>query len=148
MKNKNNIFYIIIIIFIILIAFLLINAINNPNKGNLISLTYNQVQEKVKNKESFILVISQSTCTHCASYKPKLEQIASNYKIDIYYIDYNLETKENQTKFLEKFNLDGSTPITIFIKEGKQTNLFDRLEGDVSETKAIEKFKKMGFIKK
>ena len=148
MKNKNNIFYIIIIIFIILIAFLLINTINNPNKGNLISLTYNQVQEKVKNKESFILVVSQSTCTHCASYKPKLEQIAADYKIDIYYIDYNLETKENQTKFLEKFNLDGSTPITIFIKEGKQTNLFDRLEGDVSETKAIEKFKKMGFIKK
>ena len=149
MKNKSNIFYIIIVIAIILIAFILIATINNNNnKASLINLTYKQIEEKIDNKDSFILVVSQSTCTHCATYKPKLEKISKKYNIDIFDIDYDLENKKTQNKFLEEFDLDGSTPITIFIKNGKQTNLFDRLEGDVSESKAIEKFKEMGFIKK
>lgn len=147
MKKKNNLFYIAIILFIIIIALLLIININTPKEGNLIALNYQQLIEKTKNKESFILVVSQSTCTHCASYKPKLEQIAKEYHLDIYYIDYDREKENNQIKFLDKFDLDGSTPITIFIKKGKQTNLFDRIEGDVSKSKAIEKFKKMEFIK-
>ena len=106
------------------------------------------IEEKIDNKDSFILVVSQSTCTHCATYKPKLEKISKKYNIDIFDIDYDLENKKTQKEFLEEFDLDGSTPITIFIKDGKQTNLFDRLEGDVSESKAIEKFKEMGFIEK
>ena len=74
MKNKSNIFYIIIVIAIILIAFILIATINNnKNKASLINLTYKQIEEKIDNKDSFILVVSQSTCTHCATYKPKLE---------------------------------------------------------------------------
>ena len=148
MKNKSNIFYIIVVIAIILIAFILIATLSNTNKANLISLTYKQVEEKIDNEDSFILVVSQSTCTHCATYKPKLEKISNDYDIDIFYIDYDLENKDTQKQFLEEFDLDGSTPITIFIKDGKQTNLFDRLEGDVSESKAIEKFKEMGFIEK
>ncbi len=148
MKNKSNIFYIILIIAIILIAFILIATLGNTNKANLINLTYKQVEEKIANKDSFILVISQSTCTHCATYKPKLEKISKDYEIDIFDIDYDLENKEVQKEFLEEFNLDGSTPITIFIKDGKQTNLFDRLEGDLPENQVIEKFKEMGFIKK
>lgn len=148
MKNKSNIFYIIVVIAIILIAFILIATLSNTNKANLISLTYKQVEEKIDNEDSFILVVSQSTCTHCTTYKPKLEKISNDYDIDIFYIDYDLENKDTQKEFLEEFDLDGSTPITIFIKDGKQTNLFDRLEGDVSESKAIEKFKEMGFIEK
>ena len=148
MKNKSNIFYIIVVIAIILIAFILIATLSSNNKASLINLTYKQVEEKIDNKDSFILVVSQSTCTHCASYKPKLEKISMDYELDIFYIDYDLENNNTQKEFLEEFDLDGSTPITIFIKDGKQTNLFDRLEGDVSESKAIEKFKEMGFIEK
>lgn len=148
MKNKSNIFYIIVVIAIILIAFILIATLSSNNKASLINLTYKQVEEKIDNEDSFILVVSQSTCTHCATYKPKLEKISNDYELDIFYIDYDLENNNTQKEFLEEFDLDGSTPITIFIKNGKQTNLFDRLEGDVSESKAIEKFKEMGFIKK
>ena len=32
------------------------------------------------------------------------------------------------------------------IKDGKEVSLLNRLEGDLSESKVIEKFKKMGFI--
>ena len=147
MKNNNKLFIGIIIIFIVIVASLLIINILNPQKGDLIALNYKQVQSKIKNKDSFILVVSASTCSHCAEYKPKLIKIAKEYKINIYYIDYDLESSKDQKEFLSNNKLNGSTPITLFIQKGKQTSIFDRLEGDVSKEKAVEKFKKLGFIK-
>ena len=144
---KNKIVYIALIIFIAIIVILLVNYANTPKPGSFIQLDYKGVIKKVDNKDKFILVVSKSTCSHCASYKPKLEKIANEYNLDIYYIDHDLETKQTEEKFLEEFDLDGSTPITMFIKKGKQTNLFDRIEGETSEKNAINKFKKMGYIK-
>ena len=147
MKNNNKVFIGIIIVFIIIVASLLIINILNPKKGNLIALNYKQVQSKIKNKDSFILIASASTCSHCAEYKPKLIKIAKEYKINIYYIDYDLESSKDQKEFLSNNKLNGSTPITLFIQNGKQTSIFDRLEGDVSKEKVVEKLKKLGFIK-
>ena len=144
MKKNNNIFYIAIIALIVIVSLLAINYINTPKQGNLEKITHKEINEKIDNKDSFILVVSQSTCSHCASYKPKLKQIAQEYKTDIYYIDYDEEKDEE--KFLEEFDLDGATPITLFFKDGEQESLLNRLEGDVSKETAIKKFKKMGFI--
>lgn len=146
MKKNNKLFGIAIVFLIIIMALLLINYINTPKEGNLISIKYKEIKEKINNKDSFILVVSQSTCSHCASYKPKLELIAKDYGIDIYYIDYDKDSSKEE--FLDDFDLDGSTPITLFINDGKEKSLLNRLEGDISKEKAIEKFKKMGFIEK
>lgn len=146
MKKNNKLFGIAIVFLIIIMALLLINYINTPKEGNLISIKYKDIKEKINNKDSFILVVSQSTCSHCASYKPKLELIAKDYGIDIYYIDYDKDSSKEE--FLDDFDLDGSTPITLFINDGKEKSLLNRLEGDISKEKAIEKFKKMGFIEK
>ena len=146
-KKNNNLFVGLIILLIIIVSALLIIKILNPNKGELIAINYKEYKNKINKKESFILVVSSSTCSHCAEYKPKLIKVAKNNKIDIYYIDYDLETTTDQKEFLDDNNLTGSTPITLFIKRGKQTSLFDRIEGDVSIEKATDKFKKLGFIK-
>ena len=148
MKEKNNrLFVTLIIIFIIIVSSLLIINILNPKKGQLVAINYKEYKNKINKKDSFILVVSASTCSHCAEYKPKLIKIASKNNINIYYIDYDLESSKDQKEFLDNNKLNGSTPITLFIKNGKQTSLFDRIEGDVSQETAIEKFKKMGFIK-
>ena len=147
MKNTNKIIYIIPII-IIIISFILINNITNKDNNNdLIELKYTQILEKMNNKESFVLVVSRTTCSHCIDYKPKLKEITNLYDIDIYYIDYDKESNKNQEKFFNDFDLDGSTPITIFIKKGKQTNLFDRIEGDVDKKRVIKKLKELKYIK-
>ena len=144
MKKKNNLFIGIIIIFILIICFLLLNNITNQ-KGELKKITYKEISEKVKNKDDFVLVVSRSNCSHCISYKPKVNEIAKNNNIIIYYIDYDEEN--NKDKFIKEFNLDGSTPITLFIKNGKETSVLNRLEGDLDSEKIIEKLKKMNFIK-
>ena len=145
MNKKNNLFIGIIIVFILIIGILIINTINTKgNEGNLLKITHKEISQKLKNKEDFILIISRSNCSHCISYKPKVKQIAKDYKITVYYIDYD-EEKKPET-LLNELNLDGSTPITLFIKNGKETSVLKRLEGDLSKEKIIKKFKEMGFI--
>ncbi len=144
MKKKNGLFIGIIIVFILILGFLIINNILNK-EGELKKITYNEIKEKINNKEDFVLIVSRTTCSHCISYKPKVEQIAKKEKIIIYYIDYDEE--KNQEKLLTELNLDGSTPITLFIKDGKETSVLNRLEGDLESDKVTERLKKMGFIK-
>ena len=127
MKRKNNLLIGLTILFIIIVGILLINNINN------------------KPGELLKIIVSRSNCSHCISYKPKMEQIAKDYKITIYYIDYDEDPQKDD--LLNKFNLDGSTPMTLFIKDGKETSVLKRLEGDLDKDKVIEKLKEMEFIK-
>lgn len=144
MKKKNSLFIGIIIIFILILGFLIINNILNK-EGELKKITYNEIKQKINNKEDFVLIVSRTTCSHCISYKPKVEQIAKKEGLIIYYIDYDEE--KNQEKLLNELNLDGSTPITLFFKNGKETSVLNRLEGDLESNKVTERLKKMGFIK-
>lgn len=145
MKKRNTVFISAIIILILIIIVLIGNNLSKPKEGNLIQINYKNIQQKINQKETFILVVSKSTCSHCATYKPKLKTIAKNYGIDIYYIDYDQE--KSKEKFLKNFNLSGATPITLFIEKGKEKSILNRIEGDVPTTKIINKLKTMNYIK-
>jgi len=144
MKNKKNILTVTTIITIALIAILIIPKLNNSQTGELKKITYKEIIKKQENKDDFILIVSQSTCSHCATYKPKVKKIAKEYNITVYYLDIDKES--NQEKVLNELNLSGATPMTLFFIKGKETSVLNRIEGDLS-TKTIEnQFKKMGFI--
>lgn len=143
---KNKLVYIALAIFVLIIAILLVNYANTPKPGSFIQLDYKKLVKNVEDKDSFILIVSKSTCSHCASYKPKIETIVKEYGIDVYYIDFDDEDENTQKEFLDKFNLDGSTPITLFFKKGSEVSVLNRIEGDLPEEKVISTFKKMGFI--
>ena len=146
MKKKNNIILITaIIILIALIIFLIINSAKNT-KGDLIEITYDEIQEKIDNKEDFIIILSQTTCSHCAEYKPTAKQVAKKNNIVIYYMDYDKYKKEIQKKILSDFKFDGGTPTTFFYKEGKETSVMNRLVGTVSESKIVTSLKKLEYI--
>ena len=144
MKDNNKLFIIIITTLILIISFLLINKISNYNKGDLKPITFKEIQEKKANKEDFILIVSQSTCSHCASYKPKVKQIAKEHGITIYYIDIDLEKKENEV--IKELHITGETPMTLFYLKGKETSILNRIVGDLGTEKIINQFKKLGFI--
>ena len=144
MKDNNKLFIIIITTLILIISFLLINKISNYNKGDLKPITFKEIQEKKANKEDFILIVSQSTCSHCASYKPKVKQIAKEHGITVYYIDIDLE--KNEDKVIKELHITGETPMTLFYLEGKETSILNRIVGDLGTEKVINQFKKLGFI--
>ena len=141
MKNNKNLLFIGAIILFLLIIFWLI--ISNINKTELTEITYDQLVTKINNKDSFILCISRTTCSHCNDYKPKLNEVAKENGITIYYIDVD---KYDEEEFSNLISFDGSTPTTIFVKNGEEETTSNRINGDVTKSKIIEKLKSNGFI--
>jgi len=144
MKKNKKIFNIAVISLVVIIGGLLIY--NFFFKNSLIELDVNDVIEKINNEESFVLCISQTTCTHCASYKPKLEKISNNYDIEIFYIDIDKYEQDEINEFKKYISFDGSTPVTAFIKDGEETTASNRIFGDSSYSKIVDKLEKFGFI--
>lgn len=146
MKNKKLIYYIIfgiiVLLFILFFGYKLFFE-----KDKFISLNYNEIIDKVNNKDSFVLCVSASDCIHCQDYKPKLKSIANKYNIEIFYTDVDTFSEENYERFKTEFSFDGSTPTTIFFNDGEEKTTATRIEGDVSTEKIINKLKKNGFIK-
>jgi len=142
MKKNKIIIIVIMLIAILTVTILLITA----NQSNLIELNYDEIIEKIDNKESFVLCISRIDCVHCQSYKPKLKQIANDYDITIYYINTDNVKKEKYEEFKNKLNFDESTPVTIFIKDGEEKTTATRIEGNASSRTIINKLKANDFI--
>ncbi len=146
MKKRNNITLIVcIIIFIAIIIFLIIN--NLINSGNTLEeLTWEQTQEKINNKEDFVIVLTQTTCSHCMEYKPILKKVAKNNNITIYYLDYDNYDEETANEILAYFNFSGDTPTTFFFKEGSEISLMSRISGTAKASTVTTALKKYGYI--
>lgn len=149
MNKKNNLITIIaIILFISLIIILVKNNQNNNNnqkEGYLVEVTFEEIKEKINDKEDFVIVLSQTTCSHCAEYKPILKQVAKSKNIIIYYIDFD-KYEDQADEIIEFFNFDGGTPTTFFFKEGKEISIMNRLRGTTSEQKVIAALEKFEYI--
>lgn len=145
MKKKIMILTTIAVIIIVLITILVI-TLTSTNEDNIIKLNYNEITEKVNNKESFVLCISASNCPHCKSYKRKIKKIANEYNMIIYYTDIDKLSEKEYEEFKTKFSFDGSTPTTVFFKEGEEKTTATRIEGDTQTEKIINKLKQNGFI--
>ena len=145
MKTKKKVFILVIVCLIILVGAFVADRILGKNYFN--EIEYNEVVEKIENKEDVVLLISQTTCSHCASFKPKLEDIANEYKINVYYIDVDLLDEEEYDDLNSRLSFATSgTPLTIFLKNGEEKTVANRIKGDSSRDKVIKKLKSNGFI--
>ena len=114
-------------------------------KDYFIELNYNEFMEKIENKKDFILVLSQTTCSHCASYKPKIEEVAKEYKVNIYFIEVDMMSDDEKKNFKSLISFT-STPTTVFIENGEEKTAANRINGETSKTVIIRKLKSNGFI--
>lgn len=143
MKVKKRAIIIAVICLIVLIGGFVINSI--LGKSYFKELEYDDVIDKIENKEDFILLVSQTGCTHCISYKPKLKEVAKEHKVYVYYIDVDL-LNEKETDNLKKYISFTSTPVTLFLRNGEELTAANRITGDANKEKIIKKFKSNGFI--
>ena len=142
--KKNLIIICTVILVIILGILLFVNG--NSSKYGLFELKYDDVIEKFNNKEDFVLVISQTTCAHCISYKPILRSVSKKNKIKTYYIDVDL-LNDKETEELKKYVSYSDTPSTLFIKDGAESTRANRIVGEATEEKIVSKLKQNNFIK-
>lgn len=144
MKAKKRILILFISCIVILVGALIFDKIYN--KEYYIELSYNQFVKKIEKKDSFVLCLSQTTCSHCAEFKPKLKEVAEEYKVELYYMETNL-LNEEQTEALKKIVAFSGTPTTVFITDGEEKLVANRISGDISKEKLIKKLKSNGIIK-
>lgn len=111
----------------------------------LIELTYKELEEKIKNKNTFILVYTQTNCSHCHEYKPILKRTLAKEELYAYEIVLDKLEKEERTKLNDIANV-GGTPTTVFIKDGQEINTSSRIVGVAREDKLISRFKYLGYI--
>lgn len=133
---------------LVLIGLLLIVGCGQKLKSYT-EISFSQLETKFDKKEDFVLFIGSAACSHCQSYKPKLEAIIKVNQVKVYYIDVSKITEEENEK-LDGWVTYGGTPYTIFIEDGKVKELDSQvysISGD-RDIEYIEKiFKKNGYIK-
>ena len=108
-------------------------------------LNFNELQAKLDNKDSFVLVIGSSTCSACAKYEETMKSVIKDNNVEIFYLDLQQLTDEEYSKIYSKYVII-STPTTIFIKDGLETSTYDRIIGAASYSDIVSNLKKHGVI--
>lgn len=149
---KKNIFKIVLVLIILLAVGGIIYACvtlrkkENEADKHLIELKYSEFEKKIKNKDDFILVITQTNCPHCEAYKPVLKDVLTEYDITAYEINTKKLNEEENAKFREIVAFSG-TPTTVFFRNGEETTTTNRLVGEQKSTNIIRRLKSLKYIK-
>lgn len=129
----------------IIYASITLNKQQKLEDSYLIELSYDELVKKIENKDSFVLVYTQTTCSHCIEYKPILKKTLYKNKLYGYEIVIDKLNTEEKAKLKDIANVSG-TPTTIFIKDGVEISTSSRLTGIQTEDKLTNRFKYLGYI--
>ena len=150
MKEKIIKYAIILVIALaiggIIYAGVILNKKDKKGDEHLIELKFSELEDKINKKEDFILVVTQTNCSHCESYKPILKDVLVNYDIVAYEINTKKLSKEEYKGFSNIINING-TPTTIFFRNGEETTTSNRLIGEQKYNNIVRRFQSLGYIK-
>ena len=131
----------LIILTLIVISTIMFTGCSNNNVIN--EINFDELEEKINNKDSFILEIIQTGCSHCEEFSPRFKAVLKTNNLEAYSLNiYNLNNEERE-KFNDLITISG-TPTVIFFEKGKEEN---RISGAVSNKKLEEELKESGYIK-
>lgn len=149
MKKKSIIVLLVLLIIISLVLLLNYMGIislgfkNSSKYEKPVELTYEEYSKKIERKDSFILFIWQTDCSHCEEFEPVLNSVIKENNLEIYSINLKNLSEDEYDKIKNKTFVKG-TPTIVYFKDGvTQTN---KLVG--SKTKSVlEKYLiKIGYI--
>lgn len=124
----------------------IIMLITGCKNGSYNEIDFETFETLLDKKESFVLVIGSSQCSHCADYEITMDEIINEYGLDIKYINvFNLSEKE-KSKLDAKTHYNYATPTTVFFEEGKLDNT-STIRGNQKKENVVKKLTKKGYIK-
>lgn len=132
-------------ILILITAIIAITLTGCSKDSSLINISYDELSDKIKKQETFVLYVGSSSCSHCADFKPKLEKAISKYKLEVYYINMANLSEAKYNAVMKKVDGEG-TPTTVYIKNGK-TEISPRIEGAREYDEIVEFFTDLGLVK-
>lgn len=146
-KKKNIILGVLVIILVVLICTLaiIIGIKNSKSYQSIEEINLTTLRDKINNKDKFVLVVTQTGCSHCTAYLPVLEEIGEEYKLKFYDINMTNLADEEKTEFNSLVRISG-TPTTIFYTDGEEKSTSTRLVGEKTKDKIITRLKSEGYI--
>lgn len=108
-------------------------------------VSYNELLQKLENKDTFALVLGSATCSACANYEVTMKKVIKDNDIEIFYLDLHALSDDDYASAYSKFVFQ-STPTTIFIKDGKETTTYDRIIGSAGYNDVVKELKRHGMI--
>lgn len=146
MKKKT---YLIILIILLILLFVSLGILYIRKKEEENTLVYEinmqQLEEKINNKDTFILVMTQTGCIHCQSYLPTIKKVSREYGVTFYVLNRAKLSKEEYNRLNDIANISG-TPTTIFIVDGEEKTTLNRLTGSIEKSRLVEKLISEGYI--
>lgn len=146
MKKKT---YLIILIILLILLFVSLGVLYIRKKEEENTLVYEinmqQLEEKINNKDTFILVMTQTGCVHCQSYLPTIKKVSREYGVTFYVLNRAKLSKEEYNRLNDIANISG-TPATIFIVDGEEKTALNRLTGSIEKSRLVEKLISEGYI--
>lgn len=144
-KKKNIILGVLICILIILVCVLLFIIGKKSDFKSIEDIDLATLKAKIDNKEKFVLVVTQTGCSHCMAYLPVLEEVGEEYKLTFYDINMTNLSDDEKTEFNKLVRISG-TPTTIFYTNGEEESTTARLVGEKTKDKIINRLKSEGYI--
>ena len=117
---------------------------------NLTIIDFNRYKELVSEDTLNVIVIGQTTCSHCIAVKPVLSRVAGNNNITINYLNLTEMSQDEQSELIENLKSIGyadadnlGTPLTLITKNN---HLEGSIEGENPPSYFTREFKKYGVI--
>ena len=94
-------------------------------------IDYSDYEEIINDNSTNIVVVGQTSCSHCIAYKPTINSVAGDYDIVINYLNLTEMTEDESSDFFESLKIIGydepkfiesgsfGTPLTLIIENGK-----------------------------
>ena len=147
-KKKNIIISAVIFVLTVIICaaiWFIGKGFNKTEYPYIHELTFNELESKLNNQDSFVLIITQTGCSHCEAYLPVVQNVSNKYKVDFYVLNRTNISDEERTKLKNIANISG-TPTTLFYTSGEEKSALNRLVGQATEYRLVEKLSSEGYI--
>lgn len=118
-------------------------------------IDYEKYNELISNNNTHVIVIGQTTCSHCIAFKPAINAVAKDNNIIINYLNITKLSQDEYNDFLESLkkieyndedfvnNGEFGTPLTLVVKDGKVTGY---ISGERTISQLVRELKKLDII--
>lgn len=146
---KSKTFLIVVGLVIILLAVgLSLFFIFNSKPKTYKEITYSELEGLIDSGDKFILFIGSNSCSHCTVFKVAVNEVVSDYKVIVNYIDVSKLSDEEYAYLNSHLSFSG-TPTTVLIDSGYEKvedRVLTKIRGSKSSSEFADLLKKYKFI--
>lgn len=102
--------------------------VRDTSEGSREFITLEQFEEKMANKDTFLIIMAQSKCVSCAELNSILKEYVLNHHVIAYEVLLDLEetsTEQNRDTVLRYFKSFNNTPGIYYVIDGKQVSVLE-----------------------